>query len=177
MSKDKQVRGDDLRDKIEAGIKELAAEAKIAKKKYVYNATQLAAKICTTRATLTKHNDVVDKALKELAGQRRVEKGEGALQTLREKVERLELEAENMKKELEVLRNHHAEIYQKVYYNAGDLEPLVRPIVEEEMFDADRCILCLHKIEEIGEPETVEQKPRKVITLHPQKGKGRNPGK
>jgi transposase-like protein len=174
---EKQNRGEDLRREIAEGIRKLAAEAKTAKKKYTYNASQLAAAIGTSRPSLAKHFDVVDRVLKEIEAQKRMENGEGVIQLMRERIERIELEKEQLKKELEILRNHHAEIYLQVYYNAGNLEPLIRPIVEEEIFEADRCILCHHKIEEIGEEVPIKPKPRKVITLHPHQGTFQNPPK
>jgi len=169
----KYVRGGKLEEKIADGIKKLVAEAKEANRKYVYNASQLSVAIKVSRPTLAKHADVIEKALKTAAAEKRMERGEGAIQLMREKMERMESENESLKKEVEVLRNHHAEIYLKVYYHAADLEPLIRPIVEEEMFDADRCILCFHPIEEIGEEEPITPKPRKVIELRPTGGDGR----
>lgn len=171
MGKEKQVRGDDLRKKIAEGIKRLAAEAKAANKPYTYNASHLAAAIGTSRPTLAKHSDIIDKVLEGLTAKKRMENGEGAIQLLREKVQRLESEKEDLKKELEILRNHHAEIYRSVYYNAGDLEQLIRPIVEEEMLEADRCILCHHQIEEIHDLQPIAPKPSKVIRLTPKNGR------
>lgn len=172
MAREKQARGEKLEKKIVEGIKELAAEAIEAKKKYVYNASQLSAHINVSRPTLAKHADVIEDTLKKIAPQKRERYGDGVDRLMQEKMERIESENESLKKELEVLRNHHAEIYLMVYHHAANLEPLIRPIVEEEMFEADRCILCHHPIEEIDPLEPLTPEPTKVIRFPGRKPEG-----
>lgn len=169
----KQVRGEELRKEIEQGIRKLAAEAKAANTIYKYNASQLANAIGTSRPTLSKHAALIEKVLKDLAASKRMERGEGVIQLMRERIERLESEKVHLQQELDVLRLHHAEIYLKIYYHAGDLEALVRPSLEEEIFEADRCILCRQKIEEV-EQEVSAPKPSKVIKLS-ERNKGEKP--
>jgi len=159
--KKKQLRGKDLEQHIKDGIKKLATEAV---GKYTYNASRLSEAIDVSRPTLLRHSGIIDQVLKDLAASRRLENGQGAIQFLQEKVQRQASEIVSLKQERDLLRNHHAEIYLRIYHHATDLEHLVRPIAEKEIFEADRCILCNHPTEEIPPPQ-----PSKVIQLHKQR--------
>lgn len=159
-----QLRGEKLLKHIEEGIKKLAAEAD---GKYTYNASKLSEALGVSRPTLGKHIDLIEKVLKDISANRRFENGQGVIQLMQEKIERLEFEKESLKNELGVLRNHHSQIYLKIYHHAADLKPLIRPIVEEEFIESERCILCQ---QQIAEDEPTPPKPSKVIQM-PQRPK------
>ena len=137
--------------RIEAVIRELAVEAQRAGKQYVYNASQTARAVPTTRKTLARHDKLVARVLKDLEARRRMATGEATVEHLREQVAYLKEQIEERDKTIGSLRAHHVNIYQRFHAHSLDAELLIRPILEKESEELGECIFCGTKAEAPGQ--------------------------
>jgi predicted RNase H-like nuclease (RuvC/YqgF family) len=138
----RQLRGEALERRIEAVIRELAAEAKRAGESFTYNATKVAGQVPTTRKTLRAHDDLVEKVIADLDARRRMVDGNATVEHLREQNARLKEQIEEREKTILALRSHCANIYERLHANSIEAAHLIRPIVEAESTNAGHCILC-----------------------------------
>jgi DNA repair ATPase RecN len=144
MTKNKQLRGQALLDAIEDCLRQLANE----KENSVYNASELSRRVGCSRPTLDKKAEFIDEVLKKIGGEKRIKKDHPMMEHLYTRIESLEAEKEKLKKELSVLRAHHAKIYSTMYTNSVDVSVLIKPIVEDESIRHEKCILCSGTVKE-----------------------------
>jgi hypothetical protein len=138
MAKKSQLRGQMLLDAIETCLRQLANE----KENYVYNASELSRRVGCSRPTLDKKADFIDEVLNKIGGEKRIKKDHPMMEHLYTRIEHLEKEKDFLKKELSVLRAHHAKIYTVLYTNSVDVSVLIKPITEDESIKNGKCILC-----------------------------------
>ena len=138
----RQIRGEQLRRRIEAVIREHHAQSIKEEKEYVYNATQVANSVPTTRKTLAKHDDLIETVLKDLESRRRMSTGDATAEFLREQIDRLKEKINEKDKIIAALRDHHLAIYETLHLNSITGKELIRPILEAESEQAGECILC-----------------------------------
>lgn len=155
-----QLRGEALERRIEAVIRELAAQAHQAGKQYVYNASQTAKAVPTTRKTLAKHDELVARVLKDLEARRRMATGDATVEHLREQIAYLKEQIAERDKTIRSLRGHHVDIYQRFYAHSLDAELLIRPILEKEGEEAGECLFCGTEI------KALEQFKRVTNVIH-----------
>ncbi|SEP07528.1 hypothetical protein [Aquisalimonas asiatica] len=141
-----QLRGEALKRRIEAVIRELAAKARRSGKEYVYNASQAANAVPTTRKTLAKHEELVARVLEDLEARRRMVTGDATAEHLRENIAYLKEQIAERDRTIDSLRAHHVDIYQRFYAHSLDAEILIRPILEKESEQAGKCLFCGTKI-------------------------------
>lgn len=146
----KQLRGEALERRVETVVRELAAQAQQEGKEYVYNASQVARLVPTTRRTLNKHGDFVETLLQDLAARRRMVTGEATAEHLREQVAHLKEQIAERDKVILSLRMHHVDIYQRFHAHSMEAELLIRPILESESEEAGQCLFCGTKTEALG---------------------------
>ncbi len=149
----KQLRGSSLDKAIRDGILELSVQAG---DDYVYNATQLANLIGTSRVTLNKKAELIDDVLRSIKAGRRKKDNEGLIDALQLRIDRLEKQKADLEKELHALQRNHVDIYRNIYMHSIDGAALVAPIVKSEA--GDDCPLCGQKFSD--KPES-----RKVVSL------------
>lgn len=140
-----RLRGDNVVNAIRTGITNLAA---MAGKGYKYNASELSRLTGISRPTLQKYSEVVDDVLKEIAANHRKIKGQIVTEQLRDKIARIEEENALLKRELETLRRHHANIYSKLYNRMQSIAPLVKSELALEAVEDGRCIFCNQEVDE-----------------------------
>ncbi len=138
----RQLRGEALERRIEAVIRELAAEAKRACEGFTYNASKVAEQVPTTRKTLRAHDDLVESVLADLDARRRMVDGNATVEHLREHNARLKEQIEEREKTIIALRSHCANIYERLHANSIEAAHLIRPIVEAGSANAGHCLLC-----------------------------------
>lgn len=136
---------DAIKKKIMDGIRTLAAAAG---KSYICNVAELSRTIGVSRPTLYSYRSVVDEVLDELKANKKPPKGQAVIEFMRERMARLEEEKGQLKKELDVLRNHHARIYEILYYKSANLALLIKSVAAAESKEAGRCILCHRVVEQ-----------------------------
>ena len=154
----RQLRGEELEKRIEAVIKELAKQASEDGAEFVYNATRVAEKVPTTRRTLSKHDDLVERVITELNARRRMHTGQATMEFLRDRIESLKDQLAECNEELNQLRSHHVHIYEQLHAHSIKGEALVKPILQEESREAGHCILC-------GSEKSSKPKGPKVIPI------------
>lgn len=115
-----QVRGDALQERIGAVMRVLAAQAQNEGKKYVYNASEVARLVPTTRKSLAKHGGHVASVLQELDGRRRMATGEATAEHLRDQVGYLKEQIADRDKKIAALRAHHIELYKRFHEHSLD---------------------------------------------------------
>jgi hypothetical protein len=137
-----QLRGQALDDRIEAVIGELAELAQESGRPYVFNASEVARKVPTTRKSIAKHEERVGRVLEKLDATRRLVTGDATIEHFREQIAHLKSEIAQRDKTILALRSHHVEIYRRFYGASLEGEMLLRPILEQERDEARRCLLC-----------------------------------
>lgn len=138
----RQLRGEELRKRIEVVINEMYGECRRTGKKYVYNATKVADSVPTTRKTLLKHDDLVEAVLSDLESRRRMVTGESTAEFLRDQIDLLKEKLKEKDRVIEGLINHHLAIFETLHFNSITGKELIRPILESESEEAGECILC-----------------------------------
>ncbi|MFC3814973.1 hypothetical protein [Lysobacter sp. GCM10012299] len=146
----RQIRGEALRARILDVIRQLAAEAAAQRLAYVYNASEVARRVPTTRKTLAKHDNTVSKALLDLASRRRQVNGDGTIELLRAQIAKLQEVIKEQEGLIDGLRRHHLEIYSRLRANSIEGELLVRPIVAAEARAMATCPTCQSSIDQKG---------------------------
>jgi hypothetical protein len=146
----KQLRGDEIDEAIENGIRRLAKKAG---DKYTYNGSQLSREIGISRLTLTRRTAIVEKVLKSVNAEIRVKKGFSLVNQMGKKIERLEKRNNSLKKEYSGVLNHHAAIYSRLFVSSKELADLIKPILQREIASLGHCILCNSKIAKDSESE------------------------
>ena len=133
----KQLRGEELKKAIRKGIERLSAERGAS---YVFNATELAKHIGTSRVTLNNYRYFIDDVLEGIKAQRRKSNNEGLVAKLRQKVGLLENENANLKEQLQALREHHAAIYDAIYAHSVEGSTILQALPEKrsEATDAEK---------------------------------------
>jgi hypothetical protein len=159
-------RGEKVKELIRDGLRKLAAEAEDGK--YTYSASQLSKLIGISRPTLYKYEEYVDEVLKEISADKKFAKGTAVIEFMRGKVARLEAEKQQLKKEVDALRQHHVDIYEALHYQSANLAPLVRPTAVQESKESGRCILCKQEVDEKTLP-----RPRKVVKIAERRDDGK----
>ena len=144
-----QLRGEALRQRIEAVIRALAAKAQQADVQYVYNASEVARMVPTTRKSLAKHEEAVALILQDLDARRRMATGEVTAEHLRDQVAYLKEQIAVRDKMILALRAHHIDLYKRFHEHSLEAALLIRPILEMESSEAGQCILCKRKVEEM----------------------------
>ncbi len=147
-----QLRGEKVKELIRDGLNKLSLAAGVEGKRLTYNASELSALIGVSRPTLYKYSEFIDEVLKDLSADKKNAQGLAVIGFMREKMERLETEKSLLKKEVDVLRKHHAKLYETLYSQSAKLAPLIKPIVAQENKEAGRCILCNHVIDADAKP-------------------------
>ncbi|KAE8545036.1 hypothetical protein [Marinobacter nauticus] len=138
----RQLRGEELEKRIETVIRELAKQANEDGLEFVYNATRVAEKVPTTRRTLSKHDDLVERVINDLNARRRMHTGQATVEFLKDRIASLKEKLDERDKELEQLRSHHVHIYEQLHAHSVKGEALVKPILQEESSVIGHCILC-----------------------------------
>ena len=133
----KQLRGEPLKEAIRKGIRFLFNR----NDDYIYNATELAKLVGTSRVTLNKLDDVIEEELNKLNIERKTSSGSLIIDNLLEKIQRLKEDKEALKNELDILRRNHIEIYERLYSNSYDMSQLIKPIIRSESLKSI-CGLC-----------------------------------
>lgn len=138
----KQLRGKKLDERIEVVIRELAGIAEAKGKKYVFNASQVARTVPTTRVTIDRRRALIDKVLKELDSQRRMVTGDATIEQLRDQLARLKEKIAERDVQINALRAHHIDIYERFHANSLEAKLLIGPILEQEAKEAGHCFFC-----------------------------------
>lgn len=144
MSDKLQIRGQALLSAIENGLRKLSSE----KENYVYNSSELSRLIGCSRPTLNKKAKFIDEVLSKIGAEKRIKKDHPMMEHLYTKINFLEEEKVKLTKELNALRQHHAEIYSRLYIHSIGASILFKNIVEAETISAGKCILCDSPIKE-----------------------------
>lgn len=138
----RQLRGVALEKRIETVIRNFAVQAQQSGRKYVFNASQIARGVPTTRKTLARHNELLTRVLDDLGARRRMVTGEATVEHLREQLTYLTDQLAERDKMVNALRAHHIEIYQRFHANSMEAALLIRPVLEKENAEAGKCLLC-----------------------------------
>lgn len=139
-----QLRGQKLLDVIELCLRQLAHEDD----SYVYNASELSRRVGCSRPTLDSKSEFIDSILNKLGAEKRLKKDHPVLEHFHIRIERLESEKMALEKELDALRENHAEVYSILYMQSVDASVLIKPIVEGESVIQGKCILCSQAVNE-----------------------------
>lgn len=145
-----QLRGEKLLKRIQAVVRELYVQSSKAGNLYVYNATIVSKEVPTTRRTLARYDDEIDKLLLELNAGRRTSTGEATIEVLRDKVENLKEKLEEKDRIISALRNHHLDIFRILHTNSINGKELIQPVLDQEAKEYGACLMCgseLSKIE------------------------------
>jgi hypothetical protein len=148
----KQMRGDELDEAIIASIKQLAKEAGKQGLSKI-NLTQIAALVGTSRTTLYKKSEFIDECIAKVKSERRLANGSVERERLEHKVQMMQSDIDGLEQKLQALREHHAQLYRRLYANSSDLADLVKPIVIAESVEAGACTLCGHEFQNGHGPE------------------------
>jgi chromosome segregation ATPase len=141
-AKKTQLRGRELDDRIEVVIRDLAELAHRSGRPYIFNASEVARAVPTTRKSIAKHEATVGQILAELDARRRLVSGEATVEHFREQIAHLRDEIAQRDKTILALRSQHVEIFMRFYGASLEGEMLLRPIIEQESDDAGHCLLC-----------------------------------
>ena len=158
------VRGEKVQEIIRKGLCNLAAGTE---GKYVYSVAELARLTGLSRTTLYKHVQFVDEVLKDIEADKKASRGHSVIEFMREKMGRIEGEKQQLKKEVDVLRNQHAQIFKNLYMQSANLASLVKPVVVQESKEAGHCTLCQQEVD----AATLSPKSKKVVKMIPRKDK------
>jgi polyhydroxyalkanoate synthesis regulator phasin len=138
----KQLRGKKLDERIEIVIKELAEKSEAEGRKYVFNASQVARSVPTTRRTIDRRSSLVDEILDELNSRRRMVTGSATIEQLRDQLARLKAQISERDLQINALRSHHIDIYERFHDHSLQAELLISPILEQEANEAGYCFFC-----------------------------------
>lgn len=138
----KQLRGEQLSDRIRTVIHELADEAAKLGKSYVFNASEVSTRIPASRTTLRRYEHVVSETLKSMKAARRSTSGEALIAMFRAQIERLQADLAVAQRQVQALRQHHVEIYRRFHHSSVDVSPLLMPLLAEECKEASFCLFC-----------------------------------
>jgi hypothetical protein len=138
----KQLRGKELNDRIESTIKNLAAIDHEAGREYVFNASLVAREVPTTRVSLDRRNSLIDEVLAEVDSRRRMVTGSATIEQLRDQVARFKAQVADREVQINALRTHHIEIYERFHDNSLEGALLISPIMEQASKEAGFCFFC-----------------------------------
>ncbi len=158
MTKTTQLRGQALLIAIESALRQLASE----KEDYIYNESELSRRVGCSRPTLDKKSEFIDEVLKQIGAEKRIKKDHPLVEHLYTRIDKLESEKEDLKKELNALRSDHANIYTTLHRHSADMSFLIKPIVANESSNKGKCILCGG---DLVEAKKAAQKENKVVSL------------
>lgn len=142
-----QARGLTLQSLIDAVIRDLAKKSQLEGKKYIYNASQVAKLVPTTRKTLAKYDEFINQILEELNSLRRLANGDATLEHMREQINYLKDKIAERDKLLNSMRSLHVELFNRFYNNSIEAEILMRPLLEKESQEIGECLLCGTKVD------------------------------
>lgn len=162
----KQLRGEELSDRIRTVIHELADEAAKLGKGYVFNASEVSVRVPASRTTLRRYEHVVSETLKSMKAGRRSTSGEALIAMFRAQNERLQEELAVAQRQVQALRQHHVEIYRRFHHSSADITPLLTPILVEECKEASVCLFCGGDISAV----TSRKKSSNVFPIKPVTG-------
>lgn len=134
-----RVNTEDVKNRIREGILKLAAEDG---KDFTYSPSTLSKVANVSRPTLYKYADYIDEVLNGVKARRKLAKGMGVIEFMRERTDRTEDEKKALVAELKVMRKHHIDLYQKLYYESASLAAVIKPVLLKESVDLGKCILC-----------------------------------
>ena len=142
-----QARGSRLQNLIDSVIRDLAKQSELEGKKYIYNASQVAKLVPTTRKTLAKYDEFINRILEELNSLRRLANGNATVEHMREQISYLKEKIAERDKLLNSMRSHHIELFSRFYNNSLEAEILIRPLLEKESEEIGECLLCGTKVD------------------------------
>ncbi len=148
-----RLRGSKLEARIEDVIRALAADAERADGPYVFNASEVARLVPTTRPSLRKHESKIKAVLSELDARRRNVSGDSTKDRLEKRVKFLEKNLADRDRMLAGLREHHIEIYLRIYGASLDGKILIGPVLRAESVVLGECVLCGTVIPERADAE------------------------
>lgn len=157
MAKTTQLRGQALLNAIESALRQLASE----KEDYIYNESELSRRVGCSRPTLDKKTEFIDEVLKQIGAEKRIKKDHPLVEHLYTRIDKLESEKEELKRELNALRSDHANIYATLHRHSVDMSFLIKPIVANESTNKGKCILCSGDLVEAKKA----QKENKVVSI------------
>jgi hypothetical protein len=143
-----QVRGNALKKRIEAVIKELAEKSLSTNNLYVYNATKVAEAVPTTRKTLARYEELVAKTLDDIDARRRMTNGNATVEILKSQLNILKEKLKDQEKQLDSYREHHIYIYKQLHAHSLNFGLLIRPGYERLSLEAGKCLFCNTKTED-----------------------------
>lgn len=138
----KQLRGKELDNRIESTIKEFAAIDHDAGREYIFNASKVAREVPTTRVSLDRRKSLIDEVLAALDSRRRMVTGSATIEQLRDQAARLKERLADRDLQINALRAHHIEIYERFHDNSLEGALLISPILEQEAKEAGFCFFC-----------------------------------
>jgi len=142
----RQLRGRRLEDRIKLVVKTLVSSARVEKRKYVYNASEVARLAPTTRKTLRKHEDAIVLLLKKLKVNRRTLTGKATMRELRDQATYLRSELDRRDRVIKQFRPSHTSIYDCFLSSSFDGAQLLRAIdrqaAEAAVDEEGKCSLC-----------------------------------
>jgi len=161
------VKGDKVRAKIKDGLEKLATQYG---KNYVYSPSELSRLINVSRPTLYLHASYIDEILESIKAERKQAKGHGIIEYMRERMAKMEQERDSLKRELNILRQHHGQIYQRLYYEGKNISAIVKPVVMQESIEQNQCILCGQELTAGIKAEINKSKRDKVVNISARRG-------
>lgn len=138
----KQLRGSELQVRVEEVVRGLAEKAKKSGMQYIYNASEVARLVPTTRRSLAKHGEHIAHILQDLDARRRMATGSATAEHLRDQIAYLREQIADRDKRISALSAHHIEIYKRFHAHSLEADLLIRPILERQSEEAGVCILC-----------------------------------
>lgn len=139
-----QLRGKMLEDAVRKAIMQLVKEA--GKKGVIkINTSRIAEAVGTSRTTLYKMNDFVDRCITEAKAERRLSDGSSERIKLEMKVKTLQATILGLTNKLQGVRQHHVDLYRRMYASSSDLAELVKSNLVLESNDVGVCVLCGHR--------------------------------
>jgi hypothetical protein len=142
----RQLRARQLEDRIELVIKELVSRARVEKRHYVYNASQVALLVPTTRKTLRKREEGIGLLLQKLKIKRREVTGKATMSELRNQVTYLRSELDRRDRVIKHFRLSHTSIYHCFLASSFDgtllLRAIERQAAEAAVDEGGKCSLC-----------------------------------
>lgn len=138
----KQLRGEELKERISAVLQELVREAELRGEKPTISFGNLAKLIPCSKTTIYKYEDYVEEFIKEIYIYRARRTGNAKATELVKIVDRQYEKIEQLSSELDALRRHHVNLYRRMLLGSSDLSSLV---VEEGRVSSAKsgfCVFC-----------------------------------
>lgn len=138
-----QLRGERLRARIAEVVNDLARQCEADGRKYVFNASDVARRVPTTRKSLARADEAVSEILQQLYARRRKVNGDASFAKLREEIVRLSRKAEDDQRLIEQLRRNHIAIFSALRgssVNMGEIILCIRKYCNEPM--PETCPAC-----------------------------------